>query len=679
MRNDTRSSRFRFLLPLAERLPLRLVFSLPFLLQFFMAMLFTGLLLFQSGQDSVQSVLKELRQEVLERVQEQVSRHMREPLRLNSLNADAWHSEILSFTDPVARDRYFVNHIRAFPDAAMTFIGLADGSFYGARRKLNGEIQVVHNNRVTGGASWYFQVSDVGDALEKQETFPNFDPRTRPWFEAAKLAGKPVFSEVYRHFVFLEPTVTATHPIFDSKGNLVGVFGVDYLLSWLGRVLSDLPLGASGQVFVTDNEGFLVASSVSKSPFEERNGRMERIKAADSNNDILRMAANTVARTVPAISQAGAYEFKFQDRSYFVDVRNFQESGINWNIYVVLAADDFLGGLRSVANRTASLSMICMVLVFLLAIWTAGWVTKPIQRLNTAARELAEGRLKLLPDTERRDELGELSRSFNTMACQVTDLVTNLEARVAERTQDLTVKTEQEERLRKTFYAELAKAGKVQRTMIPPDFASDYLQLQILYEPCLLVSGDTCGYRWLKEDVLFGYLIDVNGHGAATALQTAAMNVMMQETLHSFSSLSECMVELNNRVAGYFGDDIIIAAFCFEIDFEQRELRYVAAGITEFFADTGTIKGRVKTPGLFLGVSNQAQFEVQSIPLTEGDRFCFYSDGISDELDRGLNVAPGGSFIELVECIRSVAAEGVSRDDVTAMCIELGDERMWRV
>lgn len=679
MRNDTRSSRFRFLLPLAERLPLRLVFSLPFLLQFFMAMLFTGLLLFQSGQDSVQAVLKELRQEVLERVQEQVSRQMREPLRLNSLNADAWHSEILSFTDPIARDRYFVNHIRAFPDAAMTFIGFADGSFYGARRKLNGEIQVVHNNHTTGGASWYFQVSDVGDALEKQEAFPNFDPRTRPWFEAAKLAGKPVFSAVYRHFVFLEPTVTATHPIFDTEGNLVGVFGVDYLLSWLGRALSDLPLGASGQVFVTDSEGLLVASSVSKSPFEERNGRMERIKAADSNNDILRMAANTVARTVPAISQAGAYEFKFQDQSYFVDVRNFQESGINWNIYVVLAADDFLGGLRSVANRTASLSMLCMVLVFLLAIWTAGWVSKPIQRLNTAARELAEGRLKLLPDTERRDELGELSRSFNTMACQVTDLVTNLEARVAERTQDLTVKTEQEERLRKTFYAELAKAGKVQRTMIPPDFANNYLQLQILYEPCLLVSGDTCGYRWLKDDVLFGYLIDVNGHGAATALQTAAMNVMMQETLHSFSSLSECMVELNNRVAGYFGDDIIIAAFCFEMDFTQRELRYVAAGITEFFADTSTVKGRVKTPGLFLGVSNLAQFEVQSIPLAEGDRLCFYSDGISDELDRGLKIAPGGSFTQLVDCIRMVAAEGVTRDDVTAMCIELGDERVWRV
>lgn len=677
MRNDTRFSRFRFLLLLAERLPLRLVFSLPFLLQFFLAVMFTGLLLFQSGQDSVQAVLKELRQEILERVEEQVSRHMREPLRLNALNADAWRAELLSITNPVVRDRYFASHIRAFPDAAMTFIGLADGSFYGARRKSNGEIQVVHNNQATGGASWYFRVSDVGDALERQEVYPDFDPRKRPWFEAAKLAGRPVFSEVYRHFVFQEPTVTAVQPIYDASGKLIGVFGVDYLLSWLGTVLSDLPLGASGQVFVTDSEGLLVASSVGKSPFEERNGRMERIRAADSNNEVLRMAVHTVAATVPAVSQAGAYEFKLADQSYFVDVRNYQQNGINWNIYVVLAADDFLSDLRKVANHTAGMISLLMVVIFLLAIWTAGWVTKPIQRLNTAARELAEGRLKLLPDTERRDELGQLSRSFNTMACQVTDLVTNLETRVAERTHDLTIKTEQEERLRKTFYAELSKAGKVQRTMIPADICDERLKLQILYEPCLLVSGDTCGYRWLKEDVLFGYLIDVNGHGAATALQTAAMNVIMQETLQSFSTLSACIADLNKRVAGYFGDDIIIAAFCFEVDFRQHELRYVAAGITEFFADTAKVKGRMKTPGLFLGVSNAANFDVQAIPLLAGDRFCFYSDGIADELDRGMQLTSNMSFIELVNSVGMVAAEGVSRDDVTAICIELSDK--WSV
>jgi len=675
MRNDTRLSRFRFLLPLAERLPLRLVFSLPFLLQFLLAALLMGLLFFQGGQESVEAVLKELRQEVLERVQEQVNRHMREPLRLNSLNADAWQADILNLADPVMRDRYFVNHIRAFPDAAMTFIGLTDGSFYGARRKMNGEIQVVHNNQSTGGASWYYWISEAGDAAERQEVFPNFDPRKRPWFETAQQAGKPIFSGVYRHFVFLEPTITATHPLYDAGGKLVGVFGVDYLLSWLGQALRDLPLGTSGQVFVTDSEGLLVASSVLKNPFEERDGRMERIKATDSKNLVLQMAA----RAVPAIGQEGAYEFKLENRSYFVDVRTFQESGINWTIYVVLAADDFLGGLHKVVNRTAGLTALSMMVIFLLAMWTAGWVTKPILRLNAAARELTEGRLQLLPDTQRRDELGELSKSFNMMARQVTDLVTNLEARVAERTCELTIKTEQEERLRKTFYAELTKAGKVQRTMIPADIENNHLQLQILYEPCLLVSGDTCGYRWIRDEaVLFGYLIDVNGHGAATALQTAAMSVMMQEVIDPAHSLSECLVKLNKRVADYFGDEVLVAAFCFELDFVKRELRYVAGGITEFFADSVAAKGRVKTPGLFLGVSAAEQFDVASLPIQEGDRFCFYSDGITDCLDEGYELPIGVNLDEFNKQLHNVACEGVCKDDVTAICIQVGDTRKWK-
>ncbi|WP_378952334.1 SpoIIE family protein phosphatase [Pelosinus sp. sgz500959] len=654
---------------IAERFSLQLIFSLPFMVQFLIAVSLIAFVLFRGGQEAVNSVLKEMRQEVLERVHEQLSRHMKEPSRLNRLNADAWEAGLLNLSEPIVRERYFVNHIEAFPDVAMTFVGLSDGTFYGARRKISGEIQIVRNNKETGGDSWYYSISEQGDAQERQEVFKRFDPRTRPWYQTAQLVREPTFSGVYRHFVFLEPTITAAHPIFDAQGKIIGVFGVDYLLSWLGDMLRGIPVGASGQVFVTDADGFIVATSALKDPFEERNGKIERIRATESTNPILQMAARSLFVDGQNISQ----EVSLDGHSYLIDTRLFQENGINWRIYVVLASEDFLGKMEEAVHRTAVIAILAVIIAFFVTIFMSGWVTRPILRLNAAARELAEGRLQLVSDTERKDELGQLTRSFNNMARQLMDLVTNLEFKVAERTKELAEKTDEAENVRKMLYAELEKAGLEQRAMLPIGIDNSSLRLKILYEPCMLVSGDFCSYLWMKEEtVLFGYLIDVSGHGVSTALQTAAMNVMIQETLHSNLSLSERMTELNHRVAGYFRDDLLVAALCFELDLDQGELRYVTAGITEFFADSKTAKGRIKTPGLFLGVTEELEFEEYSLPFVQGDHFSFYSDGIADRLNEGSEIPLGTTFEELVEAMNHIGAEGVRHDDVTVICIEVG-------
>jgi serine phosphatase RsbU (regulator of sigma subunit) len=85
------------------------------------------------------------------------------------------------------------------------------------------------------------------------------------------------------------------------------------------------------------------------------------------------------------------------------------------------------------------------------------------------------------------------------------------------------------------------------------------------------------------------------------------------------------------------------------------------------------IKGRIKTPGLFLGVSDSPEYEVYSLPIVKGDCFCFYSDGIADCLIEGRALPLGTGFAELVTAVRRIAADGVARDDATALCIKIGN------
>jgi len=654
---------------LTAHFPLQRLFQVSFMLQFLFAAGLIAFLLVRGGQQAVDEVLTEMRQEVLERVYDHLSFHLNEPVQLNRLHAAAWNTGALNLTDTVSREQYFYNHLRVYPNAAMTFIGLPDGSFYGSRRTRAGDFQVVRNNAATGGDSWYYAVSMQGLAGERQEIFRKFDPRTRPWYQNASQHGAPTFTSVYRHFVFPEPTISAAHPVFDETGKLAGVFGVDYLLSSLGDMLRKIPVGASGQVFITDSADYLVAASAVGELFVTKGGRIERIRASEADNPVLRQAAGGVPQEASIVSR----EIVHDQRSYMVDSRAFREHGLDWRIHVVLASDDYLGGLKKAVTRTGVVTIFAILMVFLVAMLTAAWIVRPILRLNAAAGELAEGRLCEVPDTQRSDELGQLARSFNTMAVQITGFVGRLESKVAERTCELAAKTDEEQRARLTLHRELEKAGQEQRMMLPADIELPQLSVQVVYQPHSLVSGDFCSYRWRQEgSVLFGYLIDVTGHGAATALRTAAMNVLMHESLLSREPLLTRMFELNSRVAAYFQDDVLIAACCFEIDLAQQELRYVAAGITEFFADAAAVQGRVMTPGSLLGLSTDPDFLLYQVPIKTGDLFCIYSDGIGDRLNEGRQLPQGGSLPALLSAVTELAAIGVCRDDVTALCIRIG-------
>lgn len=61
-------------------------------------------------------------------------------------------------------------------------------------------------------------------------------------------------------------------------------------------------------------------------------------------------------------------------------------------------------------------------------------ITLPLNKLNDAASEMANGNYLVSVETHRGDEIGQLAQSFNKMAVQVSNARTNLEQKVHERT-----------------------------------------------------------------------------------------------------------------------------------------------------------------------------------------------------------------------------------------------------
>ena len=213
-------------------------------------------------------------------------------------------------------------------------------------------------------------------------------------------------------------------------------------------------------------------------------------------------------------------------------------------------------------------------------------------------------------------------------------------------------------------------ARRVQRELLPVLTDSPQVRIRTFYHPVNFVSGDSFLLEWQNDGAMLrGFLIDVSGHGLATAIQTAAINVLLREAASSKLPLLDQLQQVNSHAAKYFTDGAYAAIIGFELDLSRQELRYVGAGITQFL-----VNGlKIETPGMFVGLWDDAEFEQGVIPVSTGDSFCFLTDGFTDCLvckERGGPVLDG-EFDMVVDSLEKMMKSGDLRDDATGICLQL--------
>ena len=93
-------------------------------------------------------------------------------------------------------------------------------------------------------------------------------------------------------------------------------------------------------------------------------------------------------------------------------------------VTVLIVSDTITGGGLFLDPRPW-LWLIASALAISALVWLpiVGGITRAIRRVNTAARTIAEGRFDVRVSEQRRDELGELGASVNTMAAKLGEYV----------------------------------------------------------------------------------------------------------------------------------------------------------------------------------------------------------------------------------------------------------------
>ena len=458
------------------KIPLRLILVVPFVLQVLLAVGAVGFLSFHNGQRAVEELSNRLGSEIAARIQERLDAYLQAPHRINQINAANVRSGKLDPSDIPDLEQHFWEQIQLFESARYIYYGSQQGFFSGAERSGEKNLRLGYWSAGSEGNKFYtYPTNARGDRGSRPFVIENYDLFSRPWYRAAIERGKPAWGDIYTWSApYLNLALPAVLPLYGENGELEGVFGVDLSLLDISTFLQNLEVGYTGETFIVERNGLLVASSTEQLPFVREEKRSGRLQVTRIQDPLVRATAREL------LARAGRFEnlertelnFRLHGRRQLVQVMPYRNAlGLDWLIVVVVPERDFMGQIRTNTNITIALCVVAFAIATIVGVATSHWITQPILRIGRASRFIAEGRLvgEVLPPEDRRslvayncsplriNELQSLSDSFQQMAGQLQKSFTamekmnqQLEQQVQERTARL---QEAEAELRGLFEA----------------------------------------------------------------------------------------------------------------------------------------------------------------------------------------------------------------------------------
>lgn len=219
---------------------------------------------------------------------------------------------------------------------------------------------------------------------------------------------------------------------------------------------------------------------------------------------------------------------------------------------------------------------------------------------------------------------------------------------------------------------ELLLAARVQQDSLPHPLDEDKVRVRTIFKPYSTVSGDLFNYKWIEgKDKLCGYIVDVSGHGVATALQTATFKMMLDNVLLTGETVEKGALQvINQRIMNYLYEDSFVALLCFEFDLKTAELKLISAGITLFLAVKANECSLVPITGCYLGMIDDPDIEMVTMPLKPGEIYCMMSDGASDLIEL-YGIRKQRNFAEYKNWLEKLAESPERNDDFSVICIEI--------
>lgn len=205
------------------------------------------------------------------------------------------------------------------------------------------------------------------------------------------------------------PVVNMAVPVRNDRELVDGVLLARINLEFLGFVVSQADLGATGYAYIIDNRLQLIAQKESSPETAQLQDLSDREFILDLTKGML-SGSQTLRkyRGLTGVEVLGA----------IAPVR-----GVSWKVIVELPITEVYGPVR----QALGLMVITLVFVTIVAgasgIFFSHKIVSPLQRLTAAAIDISSGDLDIQVQIEDRNEMWVLANTFNEMTGQLRQLI----------------------------------------------------------------------------------------------------------------------------------------------------------------------------------------------------------------------------------------------------------------
>lgn len=282
--------------------------------------------------------------------------------------------------------------------------------------------------------------------------------------------------------------------------------------------------------------------------------------------------------------------------------------------------------LLSTSEQVDSTAWIALVgiAVLLFEIWAVAAVvavvmifglSRAVNRLSRATETVSRGDFSVRIPVRRRDQLGDLQRSFNDMTEHLSELVGT---------------AAQKEVLDK----ELALARQVQRDLLPDTIrAGERFEIATHFQPSAAIGGDYFDVLERPDGRLAVVIADVAGHGLAAGLRMAMVKSALELMVEEGRPAPEILSRLGRLLRRRQGERSFVTLALAELDPATGELELTNAGHPPCYvvrAD-GAVD-EILVPGVPLGALAGAPGHAR-LTLAAGEGVVFLSDGFIETVD----------------------------------------------
>ena len=494
------------------------------------------------------------------------------------------------------------------------------------------------------------------------------------WYLMPKLLNQPCWTEPYCDWDYdddyslqTDMLISYSKPLTDANGDFIGVVSLDVSPKWLSEQLSSVkPYPHSACVLISRGGTYLIHPDSEKLFYQTI--FTQDLLGADF--DFNKLGQDMLDQ------KEGFREIEINGKDSYAFYKPLKNTG--WSLALLCLEKDIFGAFDRLRIIASLLALLGLLTLFFSNFKVIDRTMVPLKELAVEAGNIAEGDFgRPIPQTDREDEIGTLSRSFAHMQSSLVSYIDELK--------ETTAKKERIE-------GELRIAHDIQMGMVPnvfPPFPErKELDLHALMTPAREVGGDLYDYL-LLGDKLFFCIGDVSGKGIPASMFMATTRSMFRVMGKQGIPPSEVARRLNDTLSENNESMMFVTAFIGVLDLVTGRLDYCNCGHNPpaLMSDGGTPVFLDCVPNTPLGAFNGWDFQGQVIDDLRGSLLFLYTDGLNEAenvdhvefgMDRISSVLSGlstANAVTVVESMQRAVAAHVGKaeqsDDLTMLCLRL--------